>query len=205
MGGGEGVVDIEVAELGELFDKGRIVLFLALMEAGVFQQQHVAVVHFGDCVGGRLADAVGAEGDRALDDVRDRSGDGLERIGLVRAALGPAEMREKNDLAALVGDLRDGRRDALDARRIGHPAVFGRHVEVDAQEDAFSRDIGVVEGAERLCHGTSQSVGRQRSIPVPSVLSCPREAGVQSSRARSSGAFATRLWTPAFAAVTANP
>ena len=102
MGGGEGVVDIEVAELGELFDKRRIVLFLALMEAGVFQQQHVAVVHFGDCRRRRLADAVGAEGDRALDDVRDRSGDGLERIGRVRPALGAAEMRHENHLAAFV-------------------------------------------------------------------------------------------------------
>ncbi len=122
------------------------------MEAGVLQQQHFAVVHFGDCRGRRLTDAVGAKGDRALDDVRDRGGDGSERIGLVRAALGAAEMGEQNDLAALVGDLRDGRRDALDARRIGHAAVFGRHVEVDAQEDAFSRDIGVVERAEWFAH-----------------------------------------------------
>ena len=152
MGGGEGVVHVYVAELGELFDKGRIVLFLALMEAGVLQQQHVAVVHFGDCRGRSLADAVGAEGDRAVDDVRDRRGDGFQRIGLVRPALGPAEMRQQNDLAALVRDLRDGRRDALDARRIGHAPVLRRHVEVDAEEDAFSRDIGVVEGAERLCH-----------------------------------------------------
>ena len=102
VSGGEGVVDIDVAELGELFDMGRIVLLLALMEAGVLQQEHVAVLHFGDRVVGRLADAVGAEGDRALDDVGDRGGDGLERIGFVRAALGAAEMRQKNDLAAFV-------------------------------------------------------------------------------------------------------
>ena len=105
MGGGEGVVDIDVAELGELVDMGRVVLLLALMEAGVLEQKHVAVLHFGDRVVGCLADAVGREGDRPLDDVGDRGGDGLQRIGLVRPALGPAEMREQNDLAALVRDL----------------------------------------------------------------------------------------------------
>ena len=186
MGGGEGVIDIDVAELGELVDMGRIVLLLALMEAGVLEQKHVAVLHLGDRVVGRLADAVGREGDRPLDDVGDRGGDGFERIGLVRAALGPAEMREQNDLAALVRDLRDRRRDALDARRIGHAAVLRRNVEIDAQQHALAGDVGVIERAERLCHGASQASGGS-DAPVPSVLSCPREAGIQSSRARRAG------------------
>ena len=89
------------------------------------------------------------------------------------------------------------------SRRIGHAAVLRRNVEVDAQENAFSRDIGVVEGAERLCHGTSQSVGRQRSVPV---LSCPREAGAQFSRARSSGGLRDTSLDPRFpAGVAVNP
>ena len=61
-------------------------------------------------------------------------------------------MREKDDLAAFVGDLRDGRRDPLDARRIGHAAAFGRHIEIDPQENALAGDIGVVEGAEWFAH-----------------------------------------------------
>ena len=153
VGGGESVVDVDVAELGELRDMGRIVLLLALMKAGVLQEKHVAVLHFCDRVVGRLADAVVAESDRPLDDVGDRRGDGLERIGLVRPALGPTEMREKNDLAAFVRDFRDGRRDALDARRIGHAAAFRRNVEIDAQQHALAGDIGVIERAERFAHG----------------------------------------------------
>ena len=43
VGGGEGVVDVDVAELGERLDMGRIVLLLALVEAGVLEQEHVAV------------------------------------------------------------------------------------------------------------------------------------------------------------------
>ena len=65
------------------------------------------------------------------------------------AALRPAEMREQDDLAALVGDLGDGRRDALDAGRVGDLAVLDRHVEVDAQQDALALHVGLIERAER--------------------------------------------------------
>ena len=61
MGGGESVIDIDVAELGEFVDMGRIVLLLALVEAGVLQQKHVAVLHLGDRVAGDVADAVGRQ------------------------------------------------------------------------------------------------------------------------------------------------
>ncbi len=190
MGGGEGVIDVDVAELGELVDMGRIVLLLALMEAGVLEQKHVAVLHLGDRVVGCLADAVGRKGDRPLDDVGDRRGDGLQRIGFVRAALRPAEMREQNDLAALVGDFRDRRRDAFDARRIGHAAVLRRHVEIDAQEHAFARDIGVVERAERFAHvSASQAFDGSDAFQLTAVLSCPR------TRASSPAAVRFERWT----------
>jgi hypothetical protein len=42
VGGAEGVVDIDVAELGELFGEGLIAFFLFFIEAEVFQQQHLA-------------------------------------------------------------------------------------------------------------------------------------------------------------------
>ena len=43
--GGEGVVDEDVAIGGELFGEGAVVLLLALVEAGVFQQRDVAGHH----------------------------------------------------------------------------------------------------------------------------------------------------------------
>ena len=103
----EGVVDENVAELGERGDESRIVLFLAGMEARVLQADDVAVLHRRDRAFGGLADAVVGELDRPLDDVRDLGGDRLERI-LRIAPLRPAEMREQDDLGALVGDLGDG-------------------------------------------------------------------------------------------------
>ena len=44
VGGAEGVVHVDVAELGELLGEVRVVLLLFLVEAEVFQQQHVAVL-----------------------------------------------------------------------------------------------------------------------------------------------------------------
>ena len=175
VSGGEGVVDIDVAELGELVDMGRIVLLLALMEAGVLEQEDIAVLHFGDRVVGCLADAVAGKSDRPLDDVGDRGGDGFQRIRFVRAALRPAEMRKQNDLAAFVRDFLNRRRDAFDARRIGHPPVLRRNVEIDAQENALAGDVGVIERAERFAHvSASQAFTGSDAFQLTTVLSCPR-------------------------------
>ena len=62
--GREGVVDVDVAELGEFGDERRIVLLLALVEAGVFQAEDVAVLHRSHGLGRGFADAVVGEGDR---------------------------------------------------------------------------------------------------------------------------------------------
>ena len=143
----ERVVDPDVAELCQFRHEGRIVLLLFLVEAGVLQAEDVAILHRGDGLGSGLADAVVGEGDRLVDDLRQCGGDGLERI-LGVAALGPAEMGEQDDLAALGGNLGDGRRDALEPCRIGDAAAFHGHVEVDAQQHALALHVDVIEGAE---------------------------------------------------------
>ena len=130
--GRERVVDPDVAELGEFGNEGRIVLLFLFMEAGVLQAEDIAVLHRGHGLGRGLADAVLGEGDRLLDDLRQRFGDGLQRI-LGIASLRPAEMRKQDDLAALVGNFGDGWRDALEPGRVGNAAVVHGHVEVDAQ------------------------------------------------------------------------
>src|SRR5215468_5296165 len=57
-------------------------------------------------------------------------------------------MREEDHLAAFVGDLGDGRLDALDAGRVGDATLAHRHVEVDAEEDALVGDVSLIESAE---------------------------------------------------------
>ena len=86
-----------------------------------------------------------------LDDLRQRGGDRLQRI-LGVASLRPAEMREQDDLAALVGNFGDRRCDALEPGRVGDAAILHRHVEVDAQQHALALYVDVIEGAE--CSGT---------------------------------------------------
>ncbi len=94
-----------------------------------------------------LADAVLGEGDRALDDLRQRLGDRFQRV-LGIAAFRAAEMGEQDHLAALVGNLGDGGGNALEPGGVGDAAAFHGHVEVDAQQHALALHVDVVEGAE---------------------------------------------------------
>ncbi len=165
----ESVIDENVAQFGQRGDEFGVVLFLAGMEAGVFQADDVAGLHRGDRALGRFADAIVDEFDRALDDVRDLGGDRLERL-LRIAPLGAAEMRQQDHLGALVGDLGDGGRHALDARCVADDAVLNRDVQVDAHQHALSLHVDVVKGAERA-HGLAQT-GSVRST-CPSPRRCP--------------------------------
>ena len=147
----EGVVDPDVAEFCQFGDEGRIVLFFFLMETGVFQTKNVAVLHRGDGLLRRLADAIVGEADRLSDHLGKFGGDRLQQF-LGIASLGPAEMREQDDLAALGGNLGDGGRDAFEPRGVGDAAIFHGHVEVDAQQDALALHVDVIEGAECFWH-----------------------------------------------------
>ncbi len=114
------------------------------MEAGILEQQHFAVVQFGNGVGGLVADAVGSEIDALVEDLLDGGGDRLQRHVGDGLALRPAEMREQNDFRALLGEFANGRRHALDAGGVGHLAVLDRHVQIDAHENALAGDVGQI-------------------------------------------------------------
>ena len=149
MRGGEGVVDVNIAKRGQSVDDRGVVLLLALVEAGVFEQQDVAVLHRGDGGGGLVADAVFREGDRAAEALGDRCGDGPQRVFRVRSRFRAAEMGEQDHLAALVGDVLDRGQHAVDAGRVGDLPVLHRHVEIDAHENALALGIELIERAER--------------------------------------------------------
>ncbi len=145
--GRECVVDPEVAEFRQRGHEGRIVLFFAGVEPGIFQAQNVAGLHGSDCALGYLADAVVGELHRALYDTRDFGGDRLQRL-LRIAPLRASEMRQQDHLAAFVGDFGDRRRRALNAGRVSDDAILHRHIEINAHQDALALHINVVEGAE---------------------------------------------------------
>ena len=58
---GEAIIDKEVAEFCEFVDEFRIVLFLALVETRIFQQQDIAVLQGGDGLLRHFADAIVCE------------------------------------------------------------------------------------------------------------------------------------------------
>ncbi|MNY57179.1 hypothetical protein D3C86_1933470 [compost metagenome] len=66
VGGGESVIHIDIAVGRQSLDEGGIVLFFALVEAGVFQKQDIAVVQFRDGIRRRRTDAVGREGNGVI-------------------------------------------------------------------------------------------------------------------------------------------
>ena len=151
MRGGERVVDVDVAELGERRDKGRIVLFFFFVEARIFQTKNVAVLHRRDGFLGDVADAVVGKADRPAENVGELLRDGFERVFRI-AAFRASEMREQDHLAALVGDFGDGRRDAL--RRVASvtlPFSIGT-LRSTRTQDALSLHVGLIESAE-AAHG----------------------------------------------------
>ena len=142
MGGGKRVVDVDVAIGGKLSGEGRVVLFLALVEAGVFEQQDVAVLHGGNGAGGLVADAVGGKGDRAADAPRDvAAAIGASESAGSGPSLGRPKWASRMTLAPLPDEFEDGRGDALDAGGVGDLAVGHRHVEVDADQHPLAADV----------------------------------------------------------------
>jgi hypothetical protein len=147
--GGKGIVDEKIAVCGQRPGEFGVVLLLALVKAGVFQKQDVALVHVGDRGRRPSADAVGREMDGAVEDCLRRACDGLERHVGDHGALGATEMREQDHLGSLVGKLGDGRRNPFDAGGVGdRTVVVERHVEIDAHEHALSLGVDVVQRAE---------------------------------------------------------
>ena len=170
MGGGKGVVDIDVAELGELVDIGRIVLLLALVEAGVLEQEHVAVLHFGDRVVGDLPMQSAAKATGRLMTSATAAATGLSELASSGPPLGRPKWARRMTLPPLSAISADRRRDPLDAGRVGHAAVLRRHVEIDAQQHALAGDIGVVEGAEWFAHvSASERLAQKSGLPDPSA------------------------------------
>ena len=149
--GRKGVVDVDIAEPGQFGDEGRIVLFLFLMEAGIFQAKDVAILHRANCLFSDVADAIVCECHRLPDHLRQCGRDGFQRV-LGVASLRPAEMRQQDHFAALAGYLGDGSGDAFEPRGVGDPSIFHRHVEIDAQQDALALYVDIIEGAECLGH-----------------------------------------------------
>ena len=76
----------------------------------------------------------------------------FERHGRCYAALGAAEMAKDDDSGTSVGELQQGRGDALDAACIADLAYRERHVEIDADENSLAAYLDIIKRA-KAAHG----------------------------------------------------
>ena len=153
----ERIVDIDVAQRRQLIGEGRIALLLAGVEAQVLQERHAAVLQRVDDGMGKAADAVGGEPHLdAPQRLRQRFADRGEAHRVLRLALGPAEMRQHDDLRTLADQLLERRGRSLDPGRVRDLAVVHRHIEVDPDQDALAPNVESVECAK--CRHVATSV-----------------------------------------------
>jgi hypothetical protein len=152
VGAAEGVVDVDVAERGELLREDGIVGLLFSVKAKIFKQERLARLKIESHLAGNGTDTVWREryvfviaedviehGAEMIDErAKTHRGDGF--------AFGAAEMRTEDDLRLVAQGVLDGREGFADASVVGDDAVFERHVEVDADENAL---VGEVEVADR--------------------------------------------------------
>ena len=150
VGGGEGVVDIGVAERGEGLGEIGIVGFLAGMEAEVFQERYLSIAETGHHRRGLRPDAIPGEGDWSAAQRRSKGrGHLAQGEGRVDGAPGPAEMGHEDDPRALRGQLRDRGCQAIKARRVRDSAAIQRHVQVGAHEYPAAPYVEIIEDLER--------------------------------------------------------
>src|SRR5437764_8500293 len=94
-------------------------------------------------------------------------------------------MRQQDHLAALAGDFSDRGGNALEAGQVGDAAIFGWHVEIDAQQHALAFHVDVIEGAEFFGHlrfSCGPSFETPRSARLLRMTSVPHGEERASSR-----------------------
>jgi hypothetical protein len=164
----EGVVAVGVAERRELRRESAIALLLALVEAEVLEQHHIAVLHGGHGAGrGRIDAVLAREGDAARCRIAEKfgqsRGDRPQRERRLEAAPGrPAEVAREDRPAAAFEDRADRRQGRANAAIVGDSPVVERHVEVDADEDPLARDIEI--GDRTLGHGFGSAARRSGGV-----------------------------------------
>ncbi len=168
----EGIVHINIAKFGEGRDKIRLVLFLALMKASVFEQQNLPVFHDRNGALGIRPDAIRREQHDFVQGACQRLQEGRERLRFI-AASRAAKMRKQNCFAAFFGDFLDRGECGADAGVVGDFTVLHRHVQIDADEDALSLHVCFVEGSEAHCWFYPTLILRDASL-----RSAPQDEGL---------------------------
>ena len=95
--GAEGVVDVDVRQLGELTTERFVVLLFFRVEAEVLEQADVASAQVVDDLLGRVADAVFGQGHVLAEELGETRGGGLEAQPGIGPLLRPAEVARADE------------------------------------------------------------------------------------------------------------
>ena len=173
----EGVVDVHIAQLGELLGEGRIVGLLFLVEAQVLQKQRLAGLQLTRHLFGNLAHAVGREGhvlrlvEGLVEQHAQTPGHGAQTHRLHRLALGPPQVRTEDHLGLVAQRVLQRGQRLADARVVGDDAVLQRNVEVDADEHALIGKVEVADGklwhTDRICCFAPDGNPQMQDAPSP--------------------------------------
>ena len=174
----EAVGDVGVGQARELIGEGAalglVLARLTRVEAQVLQHGDVAVGQPRDDLLGGLPDRVAREGDVAAEQLGQAPDDRLERVLLLRRALGAAEVGDDDHLGAGIGQGLDRRDRRADATVVGDVAVrVERHVEVAADEHALAAHVPgeKVLGGLHVCSFTKR---RGQSLKIGRRSGCDR-------------------------------
>ena len=184
----KGVVDIDVAKLGQGSSKSGVVLLLALLKTKVLDEQHLAVGKGQRRREGLLAAHVAHVGNGRAEQLGEAGGDRLHGVrGLKTRACGPAQVAHAHDARAALAKQVDGGKSRANAGVVAHDAVLDGHVEVDADNDTLARDVGVGDAA-LIRHTSSIQVVRPKGGAavntriVPYGASGPQATGYRSNQ-----------------------
>ena len=156
----EGVGHVHVGQRGHGLGQGGVVLGLAGLKSGIFQQQDLAGLQ-----GGGLGPGIGAHhvlrhDDRLAQQLAQAGGHRLQRQLGLDLALGLAHVGAGDHRSVLLQQILDGGQGGTDALVVGDDAaaVLGHgHVEVAPQQHLFARHIDVAHCLLVVVHSSMSS------------------------------------------------
>ena len=153
MAGAKGVVAVGVAVRGEFGAVFGFALLLALVEADVLKEHHLAILEARNArSGGGIDGILAGEDDGLAEELAEFVRGDLEAEFLLEAlTFGATQVAHQDGAPAAVEDGLDGGQGFADAAIIGDDAIFDGHVEVDADEDFLGLDVDLGDGF--LGHG----------------------------------------------------
>ena len=172
--GAEGVGHVHVGHGRHFPGQLGVVLGLALLKAGVLQQQDLAGLQGGGFGGGIGADHVGGHDDLAAQQLAQALGHGSQAELGIGSLLGFAQVGAGDHRRILLQQVLDGGQGGHDALVVGDGTgglVLG-HIEVAAQQDLLARYVDILYGLLVVVHKASPFIAPS---PVrPGKSSCRR-------------------------------